>query len=432
MKFLLTIILVVISSKDLFSQEGQFNLSNDEISKLKESYNDSKKDIQYRENLIETKERELNEKYQSFLETFKKRDRLESALEEVKKLPLKKKGDVEKAFENLASCMIETLKGSKVRYEPNYRQVLVAMSPWECYRYDESSRNFFEYEIKESAKRKKVHPLTTLILENSETFFGPDKLNQISGADKAYQKLKRERVLLYDEKNKFQKLEIKYNSVIKFEKNIEELKKCQSESSIVNNRFTEIQSKKDSEIASMEDLLYSNSKCRKSLVKKDITGQSFCERFNFYITSMDCISESSEFADLNLVCPEENNLFNNFNLKKAVCHKMTTDTPFCSDNNFSSQFKNRFECKSSAPHLAKELTSLEEARIKAREVIGENILRGQPTITTNENNYLAIIGIKPNGKDCNYLIRDYTTQTEKWLDENDVLTFSKEFNFLRR
>jgi hypothetical protein len=67
----------------------------------------------------------------------------------------------------------------------------------------------------------------------------------------------------------------------------------------------------------------------------------------------------------------------------------------------------------------------------ARELIGENIARGIPTIINKDNLHSAIIGVKSEGSVCKYLIRNYKDQSEKWVDEDNILNFLNEFHFLK-
>lgn len=431
-KINLTLILVLLIPTTSLSQSEYFSLSKYQIEQVKKSYQEGLDGLKRKEVEKKDLENNFNKKYPLYTSLRDVRQELELELEKIKKMHWKKKGEAEAAFEYLAECMLETLKGEKVRLERFRIQVVYATSPYECYRLNTNSQNYFEYEFNESRKGKKVNPLTVLVGELSKISFNSEEQSILKKAVQDYKTIKLEEKSLNRDRDEFKQIELKYNLIAEFETHIENTTKCKGEHILQEKRLYEIQSTNDSEISSMEDLLYSTSKCRNAKIEKELVGNNFCDRFNFFIDNMKCINEYPDFAEASFACNSRLEILEKTNLKNILCGIGTKETPsICNDNGLDPYWKYRYICAKGSPHIDIKVTSFDQGRMGARELIGENIARGIPTVINMNNAHSSIIGVKSEGPECRYLIRNYKDQTEKWVDEDHILSYSNEFLYLK-
>jgi hypothetical protein len=399
---------------------------------VKNSYKEELEALQRKEKKKEDLNNNFNKKYPLYSSLKDVRARLELAIDQVKNMNWKKRGEIETAFEPLAECMLETLKGEKVQLERFRIQNIYALSPYDCYRTMTKSQGYFDYELTHIKNDKKINPLTELVSELSGISFNSEGFLELKKAEQDYKSIKLEEKSILLDRNKFKILEQKYSSIAEFETHVENTSKCQGEHVLQEQRLNEIQTKSNSEISAMEDLLYSTSKCRNAKIEKELIGNNFCERFNFFIENMRCISEYPDFAETPLSCSTGQDIVDETSFKKVLCSLESKENPNnCNDNGLDPYWKYRYICSNKAPHVDSKVTSLEQGRMGARELIGENIARGIPTIINKDNLHSAIIGVKSEGSVCKYLIRNYKDQSEKWVDEDNILNFLNEFHFLK-
>ncbi len=409
-----------LEDKTTFTQEEikEFKLNLDK--NLKDIDELSKKGNRIKEELLEKAPLHAELK-QIIGDQYSHLDYLKSKDKQIKK----KEDTIEEA---LIECMLATLKGQEIKVIPRSNLNETAKSPKECYDKNKEAQKTFEKEFirndLEEDKRWGIYKLKRL----TEISLSAEEKDQL----KKGEELSLEISSIENEKKELESLRSKmYNvlpKIMRFETKIKAATACVGENRIENNRFIEIQSKSDQELSSMEDLLYSNSKCRKAKIDKPLEGNTFCERFNFFIKNMTCVKDYSDIIEAENSCSENDEPLIGKELKNIKCILDKT----CTNGGLEDKWEKEYTCTTHLHGLEKPLAFQKEAIRKVRAFLGEKIARGVPSIATMGRKTIAVIGIKKEALECKYLIRDFSNQTEKWVDEEEVLNGVFEFHYLNR
>jgi hypothetical protein len=65
-----------------------------------------------------------------------------------------------------------------------------------------------------------------------------------------------------------------------------------------------------------------------------------------------------------------------------------------------------------------------------RKILSQNLTEGVPVGFESQNQTFSIIGIKPDGNHCSYLIRNYGKEEEEWVPEKDILPKIEKLKFM--
>jgi hypothetical protein len=427
MKNKLLLVLIIFSSSAL-SQVNKFTMTQEEINEFKLKMDNDRKDI----NALSKKESDLKQeiidKYplHEELSHIRRNKGVHLDLLMTKDKKIKKKEDT--IEEGLLECMLATLKGQEIKVIPRSKSNETAKSPKECYDKNKDAQKVFQKEfIRNDLKEEKDFGISQL-KRLTEISLSPEEKDQLQKGEELSLQISAITNEIKEISENYSKMLNVLPHIMRFETKVKVATRCLGENRIENNRFIEIQSKSDHELSSMEDLLYSNSKCRKAKIDKPLEGNTYCERFNFFINNMTCVKDFSDIIEAENSCREDDESFLENQFKNIKCFLDRS----CSKSDLEENWIKENLCITHAHKLEKPLAYQKEAISKVRTFLGDKIARGLPSVATMGRKTIAVIGIKKEAFECKYLVRDFSDQTEKWLPEEEVLNGVFEFHYLNR
>ncbi len=423
---------MILASTTSFSHEDIFTLTPDEIETFKIELVKKREERSKKESELKQLKSDLLEKHKYYSEIKFARDQLRWMLEFSLKKDFKAKGNREKTEDDLYECILNTLEGKNCKVMPRLTFKETASSPKECYQKNKSARELFEKEFQRSALPTQSSDHISILKKLSELSLNAVETNLI-GKGKDFD----DQITKLDDEVKLQIKKMdemwKKNSIIlKFQAKVNSSERCMGEISIKNNRLSEIREKSNSEISSMEDMLYSSTKCLKAKIDKRLSGFSYCERYQYFMENKICTDQYYESEIEDAFCETNQNKTAKEILNLQCFLNGTSAAKECLKFDPNENPKENLKCKTHDLKLEKPLAFNKEGVSKARRFIGDKIARGIPVIGNIKDNYIGIIGIKNDQGMCKYLIRDFSQHSEKWVNEDEILNNYFKFNYLEK
>jgi hypothetical protein len=348
------------------------------------------------------------------------------------KKDFKVKGKTERIEDDFFECILNTFEGKSYKVMPHSKSEETASSPKECYQKNKKAKELFEKEFKKItsptdsqehfSNLKKLSELSLNAEEKNLIQKGKDFDDQISNLDNEVKRLDKKMSEMWDKNSRIVKLQTRVNFS----------GRCAGNISINNNRLLEIQEKSNSEISSMEDLLYSSTKCLKAKIDKKLIGNSYCERYKFFMENKICTDEYYESNIEDNFCDTNQNKIPKEFLNIQCFLNSTSNAKECLSIDLNEKPKETLKCSTHDLKLETPLALNKEGVSKARRFIGDKIARGMPVIGSIKDKHIGILGIKNDQGQCKYLVRDFTGLSERWVDEEDILNNYYEFHYLEK
>jgi|GEM_PF-3045223 hypothetical protein len=426
------LLIIIFASPTSYSRDEIFTMTQAEIEAFKIELERTRDERLAKAKDLNQLKSETLEKHKYYSEIKFARNEIKRELDSSLKKDLKTKGKKEKIKDDLYECMLNTFEGKKSKVIPSSKSDETASSPKECYQKNKSAKELFEKEFQKISSPtdsqghfSNLKKLSELSLNADETNLiqrGRDHDDQISKLDNEVKQIELKMSEMWDMNSRILKLQIRVNFS----------ERCAANISINNNRLLEIQEKSNSEISSMEDLLYSSTKCLKAKIDKKLVGNSYCERYKFFIENKICTDEYYESNIEENFCNTNPNKIPKEFLNIQCFLNSTSNAKECLSIDLNEKPKETLKCSTHDLKLEKPLAFNKEGVSKARRFIGDKIARGIPVIGSIKDKHIGILGIKNDQGQCKYLVRDFTGLSERWVDEDDILNNYNEFHFLEK
>jgi hypothetical protein len=208
---------------------------------------------------------------------------------------------------------------------------------------------------------------------------------------------------------------------------------CASEVTIKNQRLKELVTQVNDEISYIEDIVYTFNHCRDlELTSKEklIQDKDFCYRFEKILKGSLCHSHFRPIKGDNCDTPENST----DSIKVLSCELSLANKS--NMNNCQEDYVSKLMLFSIQPFCqeiqTKQISMNSEEFKTLRKILSQNLTSGVPVGFESQNKTFSIIGIKPEGDNCSYLIRNYEKKVEEWVSEKDILPKIEKLKFISR